>query len=84
MSFGAGMHACVGAELDGGLEIDPDRPVSETLFGTVAIMVHAFLSAGGRRDPNDPPLLDPDSKRKHFSSYPISFKLTNLEGLIKL
>ncbi|MEC8768025.1 MAG: cytochrome P450, partial [Actinomycetota bacterium] len=37
MSFGAGMHACVGAELDGGLEIDPDRPASETLFGTVAI-----------------------------------------------
>ena len=73
MSFGAGMHACVGAELDGGLEIDPDRPASETLFGTVAIMAHALLSAGGRRDPNDPPTLDPDSKRKHFSSYPICF-----------
>ena len=55
MSFGAGMHACVGAELDGGLEIDPDRPPSETLFGTVAIMAHALLSAGGRRDPNNPP-----------------------------
>ena len=73
MSFGAGMHACVGAELDGGLEIDPNRPASETLFGTVAIMVHALLSAGGRRDPNDPPTLDPDSKRKHFSRYPICF-----------
>ena len=73
MSFGAGMHACVGAELDGGLEINPDRPESETLFGTVAIMVHAFLAAGGRRDQDDPPQLDPDSERKHFSSYPVLF-----------
>lgn len=73
MSFGAGMHACVGAELDGGLEIDPDRPPSETLFGTVAIMAHALLSAGGRRDPNNPPQLDPNSERKHFSAYPVIF-----------
>jgi len=73
MSFGAGMHACVGAELDGGLEINPDRPESETLFGTVAIMVHALLAAGGRRDQDDPPQLDPDSERKHFSSYPVLF-----------
>ena len=73
MSFGAGMHACVGAELDGGLEIDPDRPESEALFGTVAIMAHALLSAGGRRDPNNPPQLDRNSERKHFSAYPVIF-----------
>ena len=73
MSFGAGMHACVGAELDGGLEIDPDRPASEALFGTVAIMAHALLSAGGKRDPNNPPQHDPNSERKHFSTYPVIF-----------
>ena len=73
MSFGAGMHACVGAALDGGLEIDPDRPPSETLFGTVAIMAPGLLSAGGRRDPNNPPQLDPNSERKHFSAYPVIF-----------
>ena len=73
MSFGAGMHACVGAELDGGLEIDPDRPESEALFGTVAIMAHALLSAGGRCDPNNPPQHDPNSERKHFSTYPVIF-----------
>lgn len=73
MSFGAGMHACVGAELDGGLEIDPERPESEALFGTVAIMAHALLSAGGRRDPNNPPQHDPNSERKHFSTYPVIF-----------
>ncbi|MEC7845198.1 MAG: cytochrome P450 [Actinomycetota bacterium] len=73
MSFGAGSHACVGAELDGGLEIDENRPNEQALYGTVAIMVHAFLSAGGQRDPARPPLLDPNSERKHFSSYPVLF-----------
>jgi len=73
MSFGAGAHACVGAELDGGLEIDPNRPSDEQLFGTVAVMAHAFLEAGGRQDPSNPPKLDPNSTRTHYSSYPVVF-----------
>ena len=73
MSFGAGSHACVGAELDGGLEIDHQRPNEEALYGTVAIMVHALLSAGGTKDQHNPPVLDPNSERKHFSSYPVLF-----------
>ena len=73
MSFGAGSHACVGAELDGGLEIDEARPNEQALYGTVAIMVHALLSAGGQKDPGRPPVLDPNSERKHFSSYPVLF-----------
>jgi cytochrome P450 len=73
LSFGAGAHACIGAELDGGLEIDVDRPHQEQLFGTVAVMAHAFLGAGGRQDPANPPMLDPNSIRKHYSSYPVVF-----------
>jgi len=73
MSFGAGMHACVGAELDGGLEIDDDRPHQDHLYGTVAVIANAFLLAGGRRDPHNPPRFDPGSVRKHFGSYPVLF-----------
>ncbi len=73
LSFGAGMHACVGAELDGGLEIGVDRTGQDHLYGTVAVMAHAFLAAGGRRDPERPPVLDPSSTRKHYSSYPVLF-----------
>lgn len=73
LSFGGGTHACVGAELDGGLEPDPDRPVSEHLFGTVAVIAHAFFAAGGRPDPVDPPTLDPSSTRRHFDRYPVLF-----------
>ncbi|MBO00511.1 MAG: cytochrome P450 [Acidimicrobiaceae bacterium] len=73
MSFGAGSHACVGAELDGGLEIDESRPSEESLYGTVSVMVHALLSAGGRKDEKNPPELDLNSERKHFSKYPVVF-----------
>lgn len=73
LSFGAGAHACIGAELDGGLEIDPDRPSDQQLFGTVAVMAHAFLEAGGGQDPANPPTLDPNSTRKHYSAYPVVF-----------
>ena len=73
MSFGGGTHACIGAELDGGMEIDPSQPTQDPLFGTVAIMAHAFLAAGGRRDPDNPPTLDPRSTRKHFDRYPVVF-----------
>jgi len=74
LSFGAGAHACIGAELDGGMEIlgggtrDDDH-----LYGTVAVMVTATLAAGGRPDPQNPPVQDPQTKRRHFSSYPIVF-----------
>ncbi|MEC7879046.1 MAG: cytochrome P450 [Actinomycetota bacterium] len=73
MSFGAGSHACVGAELDGGLEIDETRPTEDSLYGTVSVMVHALLSAGGRKDRDNPPELDMNSERKHFAKYPVVF-----------
>ena len=74
LSFGAGAHACIGAELDGGMEIlDEGMPDDDHLFGTVAVMVTATLAAGGRPDPDSPPVQDPNTRRPHFSSYPIIF-----------
>ncbi len=77
MSFGGGTHACIGAELDGGLEqpaaaADAGCP-ADHLYGTVAVMAHAFLRAGGRADPDRPPELDPTSTRRHYLRYPVVF-----------
>lgn len=69
LSFGAGMHACIGQELDGGVLPHEDA----RLYGTVAQMAHSILSAGGRPDPESPAMADPNSVRRHFSSYPILF-----------
>ncbi len=65
-SFGGGGHACIGAELDGGTE-------DGTLLGTVARMVAAFVAAGGRPDPEHPPVRDTTTERLVFSSYPVVF-----------
>lgn len=73
LSFGAGMHACIGQELDGGIVPDTASGDAAHLFGTVAVMAHAVLAHGAGRDPAAPPVLDPNSVRRHFSSYPIVF-----------
>lgn len=74
LSFGAGAHACIGAELDGGMEIvGSAEPDEDHLYGTVAVMVGATLAHGGRPDPDNPPVADRHTKRRHFSSYPIVF-----------
>jgi cytochrome P450 len=73
-SFGGGMHACIGTELDGGL--DPaqtrDSP-GDHLFGTVTTLAAAVLDHGVRPDPARPPILDPDTSRPHFGCYPVIF-----------
>ena len=70
-SFGGGMHACIGGELDGG--IDPaqtrDDP-GDHLFGTVTTLAAAVLAAGVAPDPHVRPTKDPDTSRPHFGSYP--------------
>lgn len=73
-SFGGGTHACIGAELDGGL--DPaqtrDHP-GDHLLGTVTTLAAAALGHGVRPDPARPPQLDPDTSRPHFGCYPVIF-----------
>lgn len=69
-AFGGGMHACIGTELAGGV---PDGGEGEQVLGTVTLMLGALLEAGGRPDPDDPPVRDPHSAREHFGRYPVVF-----------
>jgi len=74
-SFGGGTHACIGAELDGGLDPAQTRDDPAThLFGTVTTLAAAVLDAGVRLDPDRAPVLDPDTSRPHFGSYPVIFE----------
>lgn len=72
-TFGGGVHACIGAELDGGVAWFEAADAAQHLFGTVTIMAEAVLAAGGRPDPDDPPTLDTSSSRPHFGRYPVVF-----------
>lgn len=73
LSFGLGMHACIGQDLAAG--IDPmSRPVGDDhLYGLVPVAIRALLDAGGRPDPADPPTMDPDSARGYWGRYPVAF-----------
>ncbi len=73
-SFGGGMHACIGMELDGGVQNTGAPDDHEPVFGTVTLMIHALLQNGARPDPANPPRLDSDSKRHNFASYPVVFE----------
>jgi hypothetical protein len=71
LSFGLGMHACIGQELAAGIE--GAGPDDDHLYGLVAIAAQALLDAGGRPDRSDPPRLDPQSARGYWTSYPVVF-----------
>lgn len=68
LSFGLGMHACIGQELAAGSDIGGDP---EPLYGLVPVAVQAVLEAGARPDPDDPARLDPTSERGYWASYPV-------------
>ncbi|MCB9371457.1 MAG: cytochrome P450 [Microthrixaceae bacterium] len=71
LSFGLGMHACIGQDLAAGVEPGPDGPGADHLYGLVPVAVRAALDAGARPDPEHPARLDPDSARGYWSAYPV-------------
>lgn len=72
LSFGLGMHACIGQDLAAGRATGPVVP-EDHLVGLVPVAVAAVLDAGGRPDPDDPPVLDPESERGYWGRYPVLF-----------
>lgn len=73
LSFGTGMHACIGQDLAAGLDPSAQVPDGDHLYGLVPFAIRALLDAGGRPDPSDPPTMDPDSSRGYWGSYPVVF-----------
>ncbi|MBU3689175.1 MAG: cytochrome P450 [Acidimicrobiales bacterium mtb01] len=80
LTFGHGLHACLGQELAGGLECPAHVAVGDGadpgdhLFGSIAVMAHAILVAGARRDPADPPHRDESTTRQVWGRYPVIFQ----------
>ena len=73
LSFGLGMHACIGQDLAAGLDPSAHEDDGDHLHGLVPFAIRALLDAGGRPDPADPPTMDPDSSRGYWGSYPVVF-----------
>lgn len=73
LSFGHGLHACLGQELAGGLEPAPDA-LDHHLLGSIAVMAGIALAAGAQRIADDPPVLDTRTTRSVFSRYSVTFE----------
>ncbi len=73
LSFGSGMHACIGQDLAAGLVSRPDEDDGTLLFGLVPEAVQILFDHGIRPDPDDPPEMDASTTRPYFGRYPVLF-----------
>ena len=73
LSFGQGMHHCIGQELAAGVLLGEGDDVDKHLFGLATIAVQAMIDRGARRDPTNPPVIDTATSRPYWSSYPVVF-----------
>jgi cytochrome P450 len=73
LSFGSGMHACIGKELAAGADLAVDAAAEYPLHGLVPVAAQALLGAGGRPDPDRPARRDPASERGYWAEYPVVF-----------
>ena len=71
LSFGSGMHACIGQDLAAGLLFHDDSTIDNHIFGLVPEAVQLLFDAGARPDPDDPPEMDESTTRPYFGRYPV-------------
>ncbi len=75
ITFGIGIHACLGKNLAAGSlprpgeQIDPER----RQLGTVTWVAHGLLKHGAVKDPDNPPQMDKTITRETWAVYPILF-----------
>jgi cytochrome P450 len=74
LSFGLGMHACIGQDLAAGMDALGGVDVDDHLYGLVPVAVHAVIAAQGRPDPAHPAQLDPNNTRGYWGTYPVMFE----------
>lgn len=73
LSFGYGVHACLGKALDGGVVPNP-KSNNHQHYGIVALLVHILLKHNARWIEHDPPRLDPNTVRRNWGYYPVSLE----------
>ena len=71
LSFGLGMHACLGLNLAAGVLPKPDTDPKQHHYGTVAMIVRALLAHRVRPDPADAPVKDAATSRDLWGRYPV-------------
>jgi len=73
LTFGYGMHACLGRDLDGGVISSRSTTPEDPQLGIVPTLVHELLKAGAQWCTDDPPVADITTLRNNWGRYPIQF-----------
>ena len=73
LTFGTGVHTCLGRDLDGGLVPKGTVDVATHSLGIVTLLVKALLDAGAVPDPARPPQMATYTARPNWGSYPVVF-----------
>jgi cytochrome P450 len=71
LSFGVGMHSCIGLTLAAGSLPRAGAIGREHHLGTVSLIAHALMQHGARPDPAQPGIVDRSTVRNNWSTYPI-------------
>lgn len=74
MTFGTGVHTCLGRDLDGGLVPRGEVDAATHSLGLVTLLVQALLEAGAVPDPADPARMATFTARPNWGSYPVLFQ----------
>lgn len=73
LTFGVGVHTCLGRDLDGGVLPREDCDPATHQYGIVPLFVRALFEHGARPDPDHPPSVANHTERPNWGSYPILF-----------
>ena len=73
LTFGTGVHTCLGRDLDGGLQAREDTDPATHQYGIVPLLVRALLDRNARPDPAKPPSRSSHTERPNWGCYPILF-----------
>jgi len=74
LTFGTGVHTCLGRDLDGGLVPRGEVDLSTHSLGIVTLLVKALLDSGVAPDPQHPPGMATYTARPNWGTYPVIFQ----------
>ena len=70
LSFGSGMHACIGQELAAGLN-ERSAETADFEYGLSTVAVQSMFDRNVRPDPANPPQMDTATSRPYWGSYSV-------------
>ena len=73
LSFGLGMHSCIGRNLAAGVVPKEDTDPNDHHYGTVALILNKLFEYNAQPDPDNAPKMDEKTKRPNWGYYPIIF-----------